>query len=146
MKTVIRLFIALIGAVIATSLLASMSSSQFVVAGLQEVGTVIPIRDRLSMTLSDFAILKALCPIVAVCFLLGFIVAGLANRYIGGNRTTWYIAAGFCAFIATLLILSAVFQLAPVAGARSNLGMFFMGLAGAVGGWAFANLSRIKGQ
>ena len=145
MQTAIRLSIALVCAVITTSLLASISSSQFVVAGLQEVDVVVTLSDRLSLTLSDLGILKALCPIVAICFLIGFMVAGLGNKYIPGKRTAWYIAAGFCAFITTLLIISAIFQLAPVAGARSTLGMFCMGLAGALGGWVFAHLSHVKG-
>lgn len=140
----LRLAAALIAAVLVTSVIASIISSQFVVAGLQEVGATVSINDRLSLTMRDLGIIKALAILVAVCFIIGFTIAGFASRQLGGNRTVWYLAAGFFAFITTLLIMAAVLQLMPIAGARTDIGLICMGIAGAIGGWTFARLSEQK--
>ena len=96
---------------------------------------------RLSMTLSDLWILPALGPITAICFLVGFIVAALCHRYIGGNRMAWHITAGAVALIATLLIMKTVLLITAIAGTRTLVGLLSFGLAGAVGGWLYAKIT-----
>jgi len=142
MQTVARLLIALVSAVLVTALLTSIISSQFVLTELQKVGVIITLGDRLSMTLSDLGILKILGAVVAVCFLIGFIIAYLGEKYIGGSRTVWYMVAGFFALNSTLLIMSMALELIPVAGARTHFGLFFIGLAASIGGYVLASLSR----
>lgn len=136
-----RYLLAFLAAVICTSLLGSIVSSQFVMAGLSGLGVDIPVADRLRMTVQDFGILPALSTAVAAAFLPAFVVAGLAGRRFGGRRA-WFTAAGGAALVAELAIMQAVLGLMPVAGARSAAGLGALGVAGALGGLTFALLTE----
>jgi len=133
---------AFIAAVLTTGILASAFSTQFVVAALQDVGAVIPMSTRLTMTAKDLAILQTLGLVTAACFLIGFLVAQLGVNFVGGSRTAWFVVAGASALVCTLLLMSWQLQLMPIAGARTQLGLAFQGLAGAIGGLVFATLSN----
>jgi hypothetical protein len=141
MKKFAKIVAVFVMAVIATSLLGSIFSTQFVLAGLQGLGVEIPISDRFSMTLADFGILPAMGILYSICLLAGFLVAGLCAMKIGGSRTTWFVAAGASAVICELLILSALMDLMILAGARTTMGLVAQGVAGGVGGWVFAVLT-----
>ena len=144
MHNKLRYLIAFIISVLAASIIASMFSTQFVVAGLRELGVEIPVATRLAMTFGDLAILKSLGIIISLCFLAGFLVAGLVKRTLGGSRLSWYAMAGGLSLTAALLLMEQVLQLMPIAGARSTAGMFTQGLAGAIGGFIFAQLTKPK--
>ncbi len=139
--TILRTFFAWLAAVIATSVLASILSTQFVLAGLQGLGVEISLAQRFSMTLADFGILPLMGMAVAACFMVGFSVATLAARFVGGDRTLWLVAAGAAALVAELLIMRATLGLMPVSGARTTAGLLAQGVAGGVGGWLFARLT-----
>lgn len=136
-----RYLLAFLAAVFCTSLLGSILSSQFVIAGLTGLGIDIPLADRLRMTGQDFGILPALSAAVAAAFLPAMAVAGLGSRKFGG-RPAWFLAAGAAALIAELAIMQAVLGLMPVAGARSVAGLGALGVAGALGGLTFALLTE----
>ena len=127
-----------VGAVVVAGVLASVFSTQFVIAGLQSIDVAVPLPTRLSMTFDDFGILGTLVPAVAACFLPAFLIAGLLWPRVPGGRSLWFVLAGGAALVAELLILQASFDLMPIAGARSTFGLFMQGVAGATGGWAFA--------
>lgn len=134
----------LIAATLATSLLGSICSTQFVIAGLQSINVAIPLATRLSMTVNDLYILTALGPVTAICFIIGFIVAGLGHRFMGGNRTAWHVVAGATALITTLFIMKAVLLITVIAGTRTLLGLLSFALAGAIGGWVYAKVTAPK--
>jgi hypothetical protein len=134
----------LIAATLATSILGSIFSTQSVIASLAAINVDVPLATRLSMTVNDFNILIALGPITAICFIVGFIIAGLAHGYIGGNRTAWYVVAGSTALITTLLIIKSILLITAIAGTRTHLGLMSFALAGAVGGWVYAKLTTPK--
>lgn len=134
-------FGAFLVAVLATSVLASVSSTQFVLAGLSGIGVDVAVSERLAMTIADFGILPTLTLAVTACFLIGFPVAALAASQTGAGRRTWFLVAGALALIAELLIMRATLGLMPVAGARTLAGLASQGLAGALGGWLFAALT-----
>lgn len=142
MLTFLKYAAAFVVAVFSTSVLASVFSSQSVIASLQAINVEVPLTSRLSMTLVDLKILQTLALVSAACLLVGFVVAALCNKYISSNRTAWYVLAGTCALITTLLLMSYFLQLAPIAGARTIVGLAFQGLAGAVGGYLFAKLTH----
>lgn len=144
MQALLKLTAAFFAAVLTTSILASVFSSQFVIAALQEVNAVIPLSTRLSMTLQDLAIIQTLGLVTTACFLVGFIVAALCIKCIGGSRVAWFTLAGASALTCTLLLMSWQLQLTPIAGARTFPGLAFQTLAGALGGFVFAKLSRPK--
>lgn len=141
MQIFIRLAIAFIAAVFITAVFSSIFSTQFVIAGLQNLGVEIPLGVRVKMTLGDLSILQTLLMIIAACFLVGFLVAWLCSSKLNGNRTLWYAVAGACAYLLTFFVLEAVLQLMPVAGARTGFGLFTQAIAGLIGGYVFARIS-----
>ncbi len=142
MKTFLRYVGAFLLAVFCASLLGSILSTQFVVAALGSIDVGVPLATRLSMTARDFGILPTLVPAVAACFLPGFVVAAICNRFIPGGRFFWFVFAGATALVAELLIMQAALGLMPIAGARTLAGLLSFGLAGAAGGWVFALSTR----
>lgn len=139
-----RLIFAFFSGVVATALLCSVLSTQFVIAALQDIEVMIPMAVRLQMTVKDLAILQALVPAISACFLVGFIVAALCVRWIGGHRTLWYVLAGISALLSFYMLLNLILELMPIAGARTTAGMVAQGLAGGVGGWIFASISSVE--
>lgn len=123
---------------------ASVASTQSVLGSLIEVGARITTQDRLSMTVADLAILQTLFPVMAVCFLVAFIIAALCVRFVGGLRAVWFIAAGASSIVCTLLLMSWLMNLMPVAGARSTLGMLMIAACGGLGGYVFAKLTQAE--
>jgi hypothetical protein len=142
MRRTFKLAIALLVSAAVTALLASVFSTQFVVAGLQAINVEIPVSTRLSMTAADFGILTVLLPAVLACFLIAFVVAGFCASRLGGSRAGWFTAAGATSLIAELMIMQGVFGVMPVSGARSMAGLLTQGIAGAVGGYLFAWLTH----
>ena len=133
---------AFIAAVLCTSTLASIFSTQFVVSALQDIGVLVSLGTRLLMTLQDLAIFETLLLVTTACFFVGFSVATLCIKYIGGPRLIWFAVAGASALICTLLLMTWHFHLTPIAGARSFLGLMFQAIAGTIGGLLFAKLSH----
>ncbi len=141
MSSFIRKPVGLIAAALTASIIGSVFSTQSVIASLQSIDVEVPLATRLSMTVGDFAILPMLGGLTAICFVVGFTVAALCRRFLGGDRTAWYVIAGASALISTLLIMKAVLLITPIAGTRTLLGLLSFGLAGAIGGWVFAKIS-----
>jgi hypothetical protein len=136
-----RNLVGLIAATLTTSIIGSIFSSQSVISSLQSLNVAVPLTTRLSMTVDDLAILPTLAPITAICFIVGFIVASLCIRFIGGNRTAWHVLAGAVALTTTLFILKAVLLITAIAGTRTILGLLSFALAGAIGGWVYAKVT-----
>jgi len=76
----IKIAAAWLAAALVSSIATSVVSSQMVMASLITVGAQISLTQRLSMTWADFGILETLFPVMAACFLVGFIVARF-HRY-----------------------------------------------------------------
>ena len=128
----------------ATSVAASVSSTQFVIAALGGIDVGVPLPTRIAMTVTDLGILKTLLPAVIACFLPAFWLAAIAASAVGANRTAWFVLAGGIALLAELLIIQAVLGLMPVAGARTSPGLFMQGVAGAIGGYVFARMTAAR--
>lgn len=137
MVSVIRNLKGIALAVLTTSIIGSIFSTQSVIASLQSIDVVVPFGTRFSMTINDLGILPALAPLTLICFFIGFIIAALCTRLLGGSRTLWHVAAGAVAIMSTLLIMKAVLLITPIAGARTVVGVMSFGLAGAIGGWVY---------
>lgn len=141
--TLVRLFVAFIGAVLTTYVLATVASTQFVLAGLRGIDVDFTFGDRLSMTLHDVIHMAATyLPLIGIGFLIGFAIAGLIIRFLPALRTPGYVLAGALVIWLMLMLMSLLFGLVPVAGARTGFGLLFQALAGAVGGYLFARWSR----
>ena len=139
--TFARLLLAWLGAAVAASIAASAVSSVFVQNALISIGATMDLKTRLSATLQDLFILQALVPLLAIAFLIAFVVASLSQRALGGSRMIWFCIAGAASFFTMLVIMILVFGMMPIAGARSLSGQISMSLCGAIGGWLFIKLA-----
>ena len=141
MPNFLRNIVGLVAATLTTSVVGSVFSTQSVISSLQSLDVDVPLATRFSMTVGDLSILSSMAPLVAICFVVGFFIAALCVRHIGGNRTAWHIVAGAVALITTLLIMKAVLLITAIAGTRSLMGLLSFGLAGAIGGWVYAKIT-----
>lgn len=132
-------------AVLVTAILASVFSTQVVVAGLQGIGVDVPAAKRVAMTFSDLPILAMFVPGAAACLLPAFLVAGLFAAHTPLPRVAWFILAGASAFVVELKIIEALLGLMPIGGARSANGLALQALAGAAGGWTYVRLTHSTG-
>lgn len=140
--TLVRLFIAYLAATLTAYVLAAVASAQFVLAGLRGLDVTVTLTDRLSMTAHDIAHMAATyLPLIGIAFLVAFLLAGLVIRFLPSLRTPGFVLAGAFAIWCMLFLMSLLFGLVPVAGARTGLGMLFQALAGAAGGYVFARIS-----
>ena len=138
----LRRIVALVAAIVATAVLGSLASTHFVLFGLTDLGVHIGFTDRLYAYGHDVAGMAPLFSgLVAVGFLIAFPVAALVVRFLPKLRTLGYAAAGAAAILAILLGMETTLATMPIAGARTTLGLVAQGVAGAIGGLVFAQIS-----
>lgn len=141
---------ALAGFVVATAVgyaLAAIAATQFVLAQVTGMGLPVSLVTRLQTTAQDLAGMAGLyLPILAGGFLVAFLTAAVANRWLRDQRTVLYTLAGAVAVIAVNLIMKAVFEITPIAGARGIWGLAAQGVAGAAAGYSFAIVSQAPGS
>jgi hypothetical protein len=136
-----------ISAVIDAALLTSIVSTQLVLADIKSFGLEVSIGDRLEATTHDLiGLMLPLLILIGLSFLVSFVIARYAVRIIGGNRTLWYMAAGFTSVPAAILIIKFIMGGTLLAAARTSLGMFLVACCCMAGGWIFAFLSSRFGD
>ena len=139
----IRKLAAYLLAVIVAYTLASITATQSVIARLAELGVEVNFANRLSMTLQDIAGMAGMfLPMIAVAFLIAFMVTALLCRWLGRRPVALYVLAGAVALIAIHLTLNLAVGITPVAIARTMAGLLIQGLAGAVGAYLYAYTNR----
>jgi hypothetical protein len=132
-------------AVLTAFLLSSIIGTQIIIADLQGFGLDVSLSDRLAATIHDIYGLALTLPIlISVAFLVAFGVAALGNRFVGGKRMYWYLAAGFTSVPAALMLIKSLMGGTLFAAARSGYGMFLIALCSLAGGWVFARLTQRK--
>lgn len=144
MRVALRYLVAFVAAVLVTAATVSVFSSQFVYSALSGLeGVAIPMGVWIKSTVIDLRMVADLItPIIGTALLAGFLVAGGLNKWTALNRKHLMIAAGATAWLATLLIMSQVFALNPVAGARTTLGLVSQIIGGGLGGYIFHRMSQ----
>tara|TARA_R110001632_G_scaffold48305_4_gene121759 strand:+ start:660 stop:1127 length:468 start_codon:yes stop_codon:yes gene_type:complete len=124
------------------TLLVCIVSTQIVLADVQSFGLNVSHDVRLNTTLDD---LIGLGPVLYILitsgFLIGFIIAKYAHKYLGGNRTLWYVAAGCTTFPLTTYIIQYSMGLTILAAVRTPMGLFLATLCCIFSAWLFAFLS-----
>jgi len=144
-KFYLRLCTHFLVAVIFTFVLASLFHSQFVMAELINIGVEISFNDRLSMSIDDLlGLLPTYGVVVAVSFLIAFIVAGLLIKRFKFNPYILYSLAGGMGIAVALLAMYPILEITLLAGARSTFGFICQSLAGVMGGWIFSYLRIYK--
>ncbi|NMP32196.1 hypothetical protein HII17_11500 [Thalassotalea sp. M1531] len=127
-----------------TFTLASLFHSQYVVNQLVDVGTVVTFDNRLSLMLGDWlGLLPTYGIIIAVAFLLAFFIAAAIYRKLGKHYIPLFVLAGIASFTMMLTVIESIMNIHIIAGAR-GWGFYAQLLAGAVGGFAFANFTKVK--
>ncbi len=143
-KSLIKIMLAFIFACISTFILASIFSTQFVIA---YHGVDVSLVDRLSMTLADlFGMLtkgKAFTPysnIIAIALAIAFLFASVARLILKPLAKWAFLIAGGAAMALILGLMYKNFQTIPISGARGIFGFSAQVLAGIVGGWVFTKI------
>ena len=135
--------LAFIFAVLVTFLLASIVGTQIVLADIQSFGLDVSWSDRVSATIHDIVgLAPVLSALIGTAFLVAFVIAGLGNRFLGGNRTYWYLAAGLTSLPATLILIKIIMGATVFAAARTGFGMLLFALCGLTGGYLFTRLTQ----
>ena len=131
-----------VAAVVDTSILTSIVSTQLILADVAGFGIPVSIGDRIGATIHDLIGLAVpLLLLVGLSFLIAFIIAKYVHRYIGGSRTIWYMAAGFTSIPSAIVLIKAAMGGTLLASARTPLGMMLIAFCGMAGGWIFAWLT-----
>lgn len=134
----LRMLFAYLAAVAVTYVTASIAHTQSVMGRLLDMDVPVTLGDRLHATVHDVVGMAAsFLPLLALALAIAFPVAGLAIRRLPRWRPVGYSVAGGVAVLVLHLTLSLVFQITPVAGARTTLGLTVQALCGGLGGWVF---------
>lgn len=144
MKKIVKRVLVFILSVIIAAFLATLFSTQFVIADLVQAGANIGWGDRLDMTLFDLGHLGRVYGIIIfIGLLIAFLAAGLVHHFAKTKRKLIYVVAGMSSFVVMLYLMQAVFFGVPIiAGARSTVGLAFQALAGGLAGYVFAQLTE----
>ena len=143
MTRVLRLLGAFVAAVLATTLVAVVAQTQFVLAALAEVGAVLPVDVWLAATAQDILGLgPTYGAVIALAFLLALPVGAVLRRLLPPLAPLAYPLAAAAGVAAALVLMSLLLGIMPIGGARSALGFALQCVAGAVGGLLFARLAR----
>ena len=134
---------AFLAAVLITYVAAALFATQSVVARLQAMDIAIRLSERLAMSLQDLVGMAGMfLPIIAAGFAIALPIAALLTRLAPKRRTALYMLAGATALVAVHLGLQIAFDITPVAVARSTIGLLSQAIAGTLGGYCFARLTR----
>lgn len=138
---VLHFLLALLG----TAAVCCVAASQFNLARLAGMGVSVPVSDRLAVTAHDLVSMGPLYgALIGVALVIAFPVTGLLMRWFSGKRTLLYVLAGAAALAVLLFAMNHAFGITLIAAARSPAGFLSQVIAGAVGGWLFAYLTRSK--
>ena len=129
-----------LAAVVVAYVLASIASTQSVLANLTEMGVSIDLSTRFAAIGHDLlGLLTIYLPIIALAFLIAWPVTALIVRWLPRLRTAGYVLAGFAAIIAAHLILK---QLVEITGSLwLSAGLSFATLLGL---WVFGGNAEFE--
>lgn len=130
-------------AVVVATVLGSIAHTQFVLAELTRLGIEIPVSDRLSTTAQDIVGMGPMFGmIIGIAFLVAMSAAVLVYKFAGTQRYLVFGVAGATALGVALTAMGLVYDITPIAGARSTIGFIAQMAAGALGGLTFARVTR----
>jgi hypothetical protein len=135
-----------VAAALITVILGITFQTQNVLARLENIGADVSFVERLSMTLYDIQHLGSLYIIfVSIALAVAFLLGGLVYRFAKFGRPIIYMVAGGAAILVMLFAMKvAFFDVHLIAGARDAFGIGLQMLAGAIGGFVFAKISRSR--
>ncbi|MDT8408947.1 MAG: hypothetical protein RQ741_05055 [Wenzhouxiangellaceae bacterium] len=130
-------------AVVVAAALGSIAQTWINMNAIEALGTDVGLGQRISATLHDLKMFTPLyAGLVAAAFLVAWIVAGLLSRWQPVWRSLWFTLAGFLSIWTMLAVMGQALPVTAIAAARTTGGMLVLSLAGALGGWLYARLTR----
>jgi hypothetical protein len=146
MSAILRFLAGWIVGTVVTTAVAAFVQTQNVLDRLSGIGAEIGLGDRLSMTAYDvFHFGSFFIIFVSIATLIAYLAGLLVYRVAGFGRPVVFAVAGAVAMIVMLLLMKEVFfGVHLVGGARDGFGLALQMIAGALGGLAFARLTRRK--
>ena len=125
-------------AVLTTTVLGSVIQTQLNLGAIARIYQPVSLTERVGTTLFDLGSFgPTWAAIVALAFLIAFVVAGLLARRWPARRAMLLPLAGFVAVLTALLVMDAMLPVTVIAAARSAPGLMLMSLTGALGGWVY---------
>ncbi len=135
MVNVLKAFIA---ATVLTFVLASVHSTQVILANVQSMGLEVPMGVRLTTTFQDLlGMASSYLVLITVAFVVALPVAAGLTRLIPGHSPWLFALAGFVAIAVLHTALNTILGIHAVAVTRTLPGLLGQCLAGAAGGWCF---------
>lgn len=133
-------------AVAVTYILGSIASTQAILQNVIELDVPVGWLDRIGATWHDLlGMAPTYLPIIAVGFLIAFLVTALIVRFLPDLRRIGYVLAGTIAVLAVHLVLQALLDIHSLPVTRTLTGLLLQGAAGAVGGYVFVRITRQPG-
>ncbi len=129
-------------AVVTAVLLGSALQTQFNLANLVALDVPISLMQRLEAIWHDwqnFAPIYAI--LIAITFLIAWLVAGSLNRIWPEWRTPLFVLAGGLSIWALLVIMKGVLPITGIAATRTGAGVLALSVAGALAGWLYASIA-----
>lgn len=144
MKRVLKIMVAWLLAVLATVIVGVVFQTRNVLARLNDIGADVSVSDRFSMTGYDVIHFGSVYgTFIAMAFIVAFLTGSLVFRFAKFGRSLIYTVAGGVAMFVMLMAMKQVFfGIHLVHGASDTLGISMQILAGAIGGFIFARVSR----
>lgn len=134
-----------IAAVLVTLAAASFAHTHYTIQGLIAVGAEVPPGVAMDTVRGDFVgLAPSFGVVIAIALLLGFVVAGLARRFVKLPRAVAFALAGAAALATALWLMRLSYEITPISSARSWTGFLTLCAAGALGGLVFASVSRMR--
>lgn len=129
---------AFIPATLLAFVLASVLSTQMILANVQAMGLDVSMGVRFATTLQDLVgMASSYLILITIAFILALPVATWFSRRSPGRSAVLYALAGFVAIGVLHFALQAALSIHPVPVTRTLPGLLGQCLAGAAGGWCF---------
>ncbi len=147
-RSLLRNALAFLTAALVTYALAAVAATQFALQRIVDLGLPVSPLQRATTTGQDLIGMTQLyLPILAVGLALALLLAALLSRWWRSGRYLLMGVAGFTSVLAANLMMKGVFDITPIAAARTHIGLLSQAAAGMVGGWLFARLTaRPEGE
>ncbi len=134
---------AFIPATVLAFVLASVLSTQMILAHVQAMGLDVSMSVRLTTTFQDLlGMASSYLVLIAIAFLLALPVAAWLARFAPDRSALLFALAGFMAIAVLHLALQTALSIHPVPVTRTIPGFLGQCLAGAVGGWCYYRLRQ----
>lgn len=138
MARIVRTILGFIAGVITAYIVGTAINAQFVIGAH---GVPVGLGERLNMTAFDISNMTLYAIIIAVGFLIAFLIAAILKRFLPSLALVAYPIAGAAAIGVALGLMYMNFQTVPISGARGLFGFIAQMVCGALGGWVFGKVA-----